>query len=167
MSLPTINVPQYELVLPSTKEKVMYRPFLVKEEKILLLALEDGADKALNPRQLRSVSLISFILFIFLFIPIHSVEIADYSGNTFQEFQDEIVCGVERCQMKVSIAELWACDYEGQNTDVFCTSDAKNSGATIGILSISISLLLMACCLKFFSEPEKNDTDSEQGLDKS
>jgi len=47
MSLPTINVPQYELVLPSTKEKVMYRPFLVKEEKILLLALEDGDDKVL------------------------------------------------------------------------------------------------------------------------
>ena len=47
MSLPTINVPQYELVLPSTKENIMFRPFLVKEEKILLLALEDGADKAL------------------------------------------------------------------------------------------------------------------------
>ena len=126
----------------------------------------DGADKALNPRQLRSVSLISFILFIFLFIPIHSVEIADYSQN-LQAVQDEMVCGVERCQMKVSIVDLWTCDYEGQKTNVFCTSDAKNSGATIGILSISISLLLMACCLKFFSEPEKNDTDSEQGLDKS
>jgi len=127
----------------------------------------DGADKALTPRQKSSFSLISFLLLIFLFIPILTVEIADYSGNTFQEFQDEIVCGVERCQMKVSIAELWACDYEGQNTDPFCTSDAKNSGATIGIISISVSLLLIAFCLKYFSEPEKNDTDYEQGLDKS
>ena len=47
MSLPTINVPQYEVILPSTKENVTYRPFLVREEKILLLALEDGGDKAL------------------------------------------------------------------------------------------------------------------------
>ena len=47
MSLPVINAPTYELVVPSTKEKIKYRPFLVKEEKILLLALEDGADKAL------------------------------------------------------------------------------------------------------------------------
>ena len=127
----------------------------------------DVDDKSLNPRQLRSVSLISFLLFIFLFIPIHSVELADYSGNTFQEFRDEIVCGVERCQMKVSIVDLWTCDYEGQNMDPFCTSDAKNSGATIGILSISISILLMAYCLKYFSESGKNDTDYEQGLDKS
>ena len=47
MSLPTINVPQYELVLPSTKENIMFRPFLVKEEKILLLALEEGDEKSL------------------------------------------------------------------------------------------------------------------------
>ena len=40
MGLPTIAVPQYELEIPSSKLKVKYRPFLVKEEKILLLALE-------------------------------------------------------------------------------------------------------------------------------
>ena len=42
MSLPVINAPTYELAIPSTKEKIKYRPFLVKEEKILLLAMEDG-----------------------------------------------------------------------------------------------------------------------------
>ena len=40
MTLPTINVPTYELEIPSNKEKLTYRPFLVKEEKILLLAME-------------------------------------------------------------------------------------------------------------------------------
>ena len=44
MSLPVINTPTYELVVPSTKEKIKYRPFLVKEEKILLLAMEEGDD---------------------------------------------------------------------------------------------------------------------------
>ena len=42
MALPMINVPTYELVVPSTDEKVKYRPFLVKEEKILLMAMESG-----------------------------------------------------------------------------------------------------------------------------
>jgi hypothetical protein len=40
MSLPIIATPKYELTLPSTGKKVKYRPFLVKEEKILLLANE-------------------------------------------------------------------------------------------------------------------------------
>ena len=40
MSLPTIAVPEYELILPSTEKKIKYRPFLVKEEKVLLIALE-------------------------------------------------------------------------------------------------------------------------------
>lgn len=40
MPLPTIATPTYELTLPSNGKKVKYRPFLVKEEKILILALE-------------------------------------------------------------------------------------------------------------------------------
>jgi len=44
MSLPTLNTPTYELVIPSSKKKIKYRPFFVKEEKILLLALESEDD---------------------------------------------------------------------------------------------------------------------------
>ena len=40
MPLPTITTPTYELNLPSTGKKIKYRPFIVKEEKILILALE-------------------------------------------------------------------------------------------------------------------------------
>ena len=40
MGLPTIAVPEYTLTIPSTGKEVKYRPFLVKEEKILLLAME-------------------------------------------------------------------------------------------------------------------------------
>jgi len=40
MSLPTLNTASYELLLPSSDVKVKYRPFLVKEEKVLLQALE-------------------------------------------------------------------------------------------------------------------------------
>ena len=40
MALPKIDTPTYELTLPSQDVKVKFRPFLVKEEKILLMALE-------------------------------------------------------------------------------------------------------------------------------
>ena len=42
MPLPDIVTPTYELVVPSTKKKLKYRPFLVKEQKILILALEEN-----------------------------------------------------------------------------------------------------------------------------
>tara|TARA_Y100000361_G_C11143788_1_gene336752 strand:- start:35 stop:751 length:717 start_codon:yes stop_codon:yes gene_type:complete len=42
MALPQANIAKYELTLPSQQKKITYRPFLVKEEKILLLALESG-----------------------------------------------------------------------------------------------------------------------------
>ena len=40
MPLPKISTPTYELVLPSSNKKIRYRPFLVKEEKVLILAME-------------------------------------------------------------------------------------------------------------------------------
>ena len=46
MSLPKINAPEYRLNIPSTDEEITYRPFLVKEEKLLLIAHETGDDKA-------------------------------------------------------------------------------------------------------------------------
>ena len=43
MALPKLTTPTYELEIPSTDEKIKYRPFLVKEEKILMLAMESKA----------------------------------------------------------------------------------------------------------------------------
>jgi hypothetical protein len=45
MPLPKLVVPEYELELPSSKETVKYRPFLVKEEKLLLTAMQLGEEK--------------------------------------------------------------------------------------------------------------------------
>lgn len=48
MPLPNPTVPNYELVLPSTEKTIKYRPFLVKEEKILILALESQDTKEIT-----------------------------------------------------------------------------------------------------------------------
>ena len=45
MALPTMDLPTYELVVPSNKKKIKFRPFLVKEEKVLLMALETDEEK--------------------------------------------------------------------------------------------------------------------------
>ena len=43
MALPKLTTPTYELEIPSTDEKIKFRPFLVKEEKILMMAMESKA----------------------------------------------------------------------------------------------------------------------------
>ena len=48
MPLPKISTPTYELELPSSGKKIRYRPFLVKEEKILILALESEDPKQIT-----------------------------------------------------------------------------------------------------------------------
>ena len=48
MALPKIGYPTFELELPSTGKTVKYRPFLVKEEKVLLLALESEDEKQIT-----------------------------------------------------------------------------------------------------------------------
>lgn len=44
MALPVIKIPEFSCILPSTNEEIRFRPFLVKEQKVLLLALE-GEDE--------------------------------------------------------------------------------------------------------------------------
>ena len=48
MPLPKIATPTYHLTLPSTKQEIQYRPFLVKEEKVLVLALESQDNKQIS-----------------------------------------------------------------------------------------------------------------------
>ena len=48
MALPKLNTPTYELELPSTAEILKYRPFLVKEQKLLLIAQESGEDSQIT-----------------------------------------------------------------------------------------------------------------------
>ena len=48
MAIPKIVTPTYECELPSTKQKIQFRPFLVKEEKVMLVALESDDDNSIQ-----------------------------------------------------------------------------------------------------------------------
>jgi len=45
MALPKLTTPEFETLIPSTKDPIKFRPFLVKEEKNLYIALESGEEK--------------------------------------------------------------------------------------------------------------------------
>lgn len=47
MALPKLDIPWYEVKIPSTGKKTTYRPYLVSEEKVLLIALESGDEKTI------------------------------------------------------------------------------------------------------------------------
>ena len=48
MAIPQVALPTYELEIPSSGKKIKYRPFVVKEEKVLLMALETQDEKAIE-----------------------------------------------------------------------------------------------------------------------
>ena len=48
MALPLLNTPEFETTIPSSKQRIKFRPFLVKEEKILFMALQGGDTKEMT-----------------------------------------------------------------------------------------------------------------------
>jgi hypothetical protein len=60
MALPKLKTPEYRLLLPSTQEEIKYRPFLVKEQKILMIAQESGDENQLADAMGKLVSNCTF-----------------------------------------------------------------------------------------------------------
>ena len=74
MALPKINTPTYELEVPSTDEKIKYRPFLVKEEKILMIAMEGKEQSGIIDAVKQIVASCTFEKFDISKSPIFDVE---------------------------------------------------------------------------------------------
>ena len=95
MALPKLNTILYDLKLPSSSEKIEYRPFLVKEEKILLMALE-GQDEKEMIKAIKqiitqcvttegfNVNKISMIDLEYLFLNIRGKAVGDVSSISFE-----------------------------------------------------------------------------------
>lgn len=60
MALPIVETPRFELTLPSTDMKVQYRPFLVKEEKVLYMALESGDENQMQSATKEILTAVTF-----------------------------------------------------------------------------------------------------------
>ena len=86
MALPKLNVPEYHLKLPSTGKRVKYRPFLVKEEKLLFLAMETGEQEdmfnavkniLIACTDLKNVDLLSTFDIEYLFLKIRTSSVGE------------------------------------------------------------------------------------------
>ena len=74
MALPKLTTPTFELEIPSTDEKISYRPFLVKEEKILLMAMESGKNEDITNAVKQIVSECTFNKMKVANMPIFDIE---------------------------------------------------------------------------------------------
>ena len=102
MALPKLNTVRYDLELPASGKKIEYRPFLVKEEKILLTALEGGEEKDMAKaiKQIITqcvltenfnVNSIAMIDLEYLFLNIRGKGVGDISSISFEHECGEII----------------------------------------------------------------------------
>ena len=106
MALPKISYPIYDLVLPSTKQTIKFRPFLVKEEKILLMAqsgkdtkeMVNGIKQVINNCILtEGVNVDNFSSFDleYFFIKLRSKSIGNIITLTYRDLEDNKKYDVE------------------------------------------------------------------------
>ena len=102
MALPKINTVLYDLELPSSGKKIEYRPFLVKEEKILLTALEGGEEKDMAKAMKQiitqcvtsekfNINKLAMIDLEYLFLNIRGKAVGDISTISFEHECGEII----------------------------------------------------------------------------
>ena len=113
MALPKINTVLYDLELPSSGKKVEYRPFLVKEEKILLTALEGGEEKDMAKAMKQiitqcvtsekfNINKLAMIDLEYLFLNIRGKAVGDISTITFEhECGETINLDIDLSKVKV------------------------------------------------------------------
>ena len=142
MALPLLVTPEYEMTLPSTKEKVKIRPFLVKEEKILLTAQqsEDKDDQIAAVKQVLhncilsdiDVEKISYFDFEYLYLNIRG-----RSVSNILEFSFTHDCGTSQ-DIKLDLDTVEIKFTDGHETNIMVTDDigVKMKYPTISKLSL-------------------------------
>lgn len=180
MPLPTIATPEYELVLPSTEKPIKYRPFLVKEEKLLVLALESEDSKQITQaiksvlkscilsRNIKVEKLPTFdIEFLFLNIRARSVgEEVEVMIIAPDDRQTQIKVSIDLEDIKVEkdenhkktirLDDNLLMDMKYPSLDQFISNNFDISGEN----DIDQSFQLIASCIdKIYNEDEVWDTD--------
>ena len=129
MALPTMDLPTYDLEVPSTKKKIKFRPFLVKEEKILLIALESNDERNIRDAvhsllkncissRIKLENLASFDL-EFIFLNIRAVSVGE-------EVQINVTCqDDEKTQVRynLNLTDVKVNFPEGHTNKIMLTDD--------------------------------------------
>ena len=175
MPLPTIATPSYELTLPSTKNPIKYRPFLVKEEKLLVLALESEDNKQISTAikqvlksciQTRGVKIETLPTFDieFLFLNIRAKSVGEEVEVTLTAPDD----GVTPVNVMINIEDIEVQEQEGHTKQIKLDDSLmmemkypsldqfiKNNFDFGGNATLDQSFELIASCIdKIYSEDE-------------
>lgn len=118
MALPKLEVPTYELELPLSKKKIKYRPYLVKEQKALMMALESSDAKTIqhNVREILTVCTLSkdvdidelpIIDIEYYFLQLRAKSVSEISESKYRcnNEVDDKVCG-NIMEAKIDLTEI-------------------------------------------------------------
>ena len=156
MALPRIDTPVYELLLPVSKTKIKFRPFLVKEQKILMMALESN-DSESNQRNIKQI-LQNCSLSELNVDELSIVDVEFYLLNLRARSVGEIVESKYRCENEV---EGKNCDTSMDVTYNLLEIGVKNINLTDGLIKLTESISIK---MKY---PEYSIMDKLASLDSS
>ena len=178
MALPKLITPTYELEIPSTDVKIKYRPFLVKEEKILMMAMESKASSDITQAvkdivkecTFEKVDISNMPMFDveYIFLQIRSKSVGEVSklkllcpddGKTYAEVE------LNLNEVKVQVGEDHTNKIElDKGMGMIMTYPTIDSFADGGIKDINASNMLeviSGCILQIYEEDGKKTYDSK------
>ena len=176
MALPKLTTPTYELEIPSTDEKIKYRPFLVKEEKILMMAMEtknesdivQAVKDIVSECTFNKVNLNAMPMFDveYIFLNIRSKSVGEVSklkllcpddSKTYADVE------LDLNEVKVQVGDDHTNKIElGDGKGMIMTYPTINSFADSGIRNINASNMLdvvSSCILQIYEEDGKKTYD--------
>ena len=176
MALPKLTTPTYELEIPSTDEKVKYRPFLVKEEKILMMALETKNESDIVQAVKDIVSSCTFnkvnldampmfdVEYVFLNIRAKSVgEVSSFNVLCPDDGKTYAKCEVNLTDVRVQVEDDHTNKVElGNGMGMIMQYPTINSFAETGIKTITAENMLeviSSCILQIYEEEGKKVYD--------
>ena len=125
MPLPKVSTPTYELELPSTGKKISYRPFLVKEEKVLIIAMESE-----DPKQIaNAVKTVISNCILSKGVKVDNLSTFDIEylflnirGKSVGETVDVLITcpddGATKVPVSINLDEILVQEQEGHNRDI-------------------------------------------------
>jgi len=178
MALPKLTTPTYELELPSTDEKIKYRPFLVKEEKILMMAMESKANADITQAvkdivsecTFKKIDITNMPMFDveYIFLQIRSKSVGEVSklkllcpddGKTYAEVELNLT------EVKVQVGDDHTNKIElGDGKGMIMKYPTLESFKETGIKDINPSNMLEVigtCILQIYEEDGKKTYDSK------
>jgi hypothetical protein len=130
MNLPLVATPEFTVIIPSTKEEVRFRPFLVKEEKLLLIALEsnDSVEMARTIRKMIQSCIISDVNIDdlatfdieYLFLQLRAKSVSEIIELRMRHVNSE--CKGYK-DIKINVEELKVSEFDPNDKKIFLTED--------------------------------------------